>query len=86
MMRLTPYDRKKFDKRIYKLCKNQKILNEFVESGLDCAKLEDYPHKDAHSCYSCLRVSAMNMRLGNVISIHVEGNDVYLLRVTDDDQ
>lgn len=86
MMKLTPYDRKSFGKRTYKLCKNQKILNEFVESGMDCAKLENYPHKNAHSCYSCLRVSAMNLGLGNVISIHIKGKDVYLLRVTDDDQ
>lgn len=84
-MKLYPYDRKDL-KKDYRLGKNQAILFEFLESGLDCAKLEGYTQKKARYCQSNLRTCALRLGLANSIRIHIEGNDVFLLRITNDNQ
>ena len=71
-MKLVPYDEKKVG-RIYKPCKNQKIIQEFLDSGEKCVKVEDYPHKDAGSCRSALALSAKRMGVNNVIAITRRG-------------
>ena len=71
-MKLVPYDEKKVG-RIYKPCKNQKIIQEFLDSGEKCVKVEDYPHKDAGSCRNALALSAKRMGANNVIAITRRG-------------
>ena len=84
-MKLHPYERGDL-KCNYRFGRNQAILMEFVDSGLDCAKLEGYPHKNARICQSNLRTTAVRIGLANTVRIHTEGQDVFLLRITDDDQ
>lgn len=84
-MKLYPYDRKDL-KKDYRPGKNQALLLEFVESGLDCAKLEGYTQKSARYCQSNLRTCAVRIGLANTVRIHTEGSNVFLLRVTDDDR
>lgn len=84
-MKFHPYERKDL-KKVYRPGHNQKLLYEFVDSGLDCAKLEDYPQKSARVCQTNLRTSAVRAGLGNTVRIHVEGENVFLLRITDDDR
>lgn len=71
-MKLVPYDEKKVG-RIYKPCKNQKVIQEFLDSGEKCVKVEDYPHKDAGSCRTALTLSAKRMGANNVIVITRKG-------------
>lgn len=84
-MKLYPYERKDL-KSGYRFGRNQKILYEFVNSGLDCAKLEDYPQKSARICQSSLRTASLRIGLANTVRIHIEGENVFLLRVTNADQ
>lgn len=84
-MKIMPYKREDLKKN-YHTGRNQAILLEFANSGLDCTKLEEYPQKNARICQSNLRTAAVRIGLGNSIRIHAEGNDVFLLRVTDDDR
>lgn len=76
-MKLVPYDARKV--KGYKLCRNQQLIQEFLDSGLDCAKIEDFPHKDARSCMAALSVSAKRMGIGNVIACSRKG-EVFLIR------
>ena len=80
-MKLAPYNRENMAKS-YRLGKNQKLLLDFIDSGLDCARVEDFPHKSATICQSVLRISAARIGLGNSIRICTRGGEVYLLRKT----
>ena len=71
-MKLVPYDEKKIG-RIYKPCKNQKIIQEFLDSGEKCVKVEDFPHRDALHCRNSLALSAKRMGVNSVIIITRKG-------------
>lgn len=71
-MKLVPYDEKKIG-RIYRPCKNQKIIQEFLDSGEKCVKVEDYSHRDAGSCRNALALSAKRMGISNVIVVTRKG-------------
>lgn len=76
-MKLVPYEKKKLYG--YKLCRNQEIIKEFLESGMDCAKLEDYSQKNTNSARSALLNSMKRMGIHNV-SIVVRKGEVFLLK------
>lgn len=76
-MKLVPYEKKKLYG--YKLCGNQEIIKEFLESGMDCAKLEGYSQKNADSARSSLLNSMKRMGIHNV-SIVVRKGEVFLLK------
>ena len=63
-MKLVPYDISKI--RYYRPCKLQVILNEFVNSGLDCVEVKDFTHKNAKSCANALNTSAKKSRMNTV--------------------
>lgn len=77
-MKLVPYEKKKLG-NYYARTSNLKILEEFLDSGLDCAKLEDYPHKNAYSCSASLRKSIQRFGMKG-ITIMVRKNDVFLIK------
>lgn len=79
-MKLVPYDEKKID-RIFKPCKNQKIIQEFLDSGEKCVKVEDFPHRDASSCRNALRLSARRMGANSVIVVTRKGV-VFMINTT----
>lgn len=76
-MKLVPYEKKKLYG--YKLCRNQEIIKEFLESGMDCAKLEGYPQKNADSARNSLSSSMKRMGVYN-ISIVIRKGEVFLLK------
>lgn len=71
-MKLVPYDEKKIG-RIYKPCKNQKIVQEFLDSGEKCVKVEGFSHRDASHCRNSLALSAKRMGANNVIVVTRKG-------------
>lgn len=78
-MNFVPYERSKLG-NVYKLGKNQAMLREFAESGQDCVKVENYPHRDAKSCQTTLMGSLATIGLNNTIRVVVRGGEVFLLR------
>ena len=78
-MKLTKYDVNKLGELSGRRKANLfEILYEFCSSGMDCAKVEDYPHKNAKSCQSCLIGSAK--RFGFNVKVVTRGDDVFLLK------
>lgn len=55
------------------------LLMEFQESTMDCAKVEDYPHKSAKSCANSISIAIKKYRLGT-IRVTQRGEDVFLIR------
>lgn len=64
----------------YKKTKNMKILDEFVQSGMECAEVEGYTNKTACSCANSLRVTIEKQRYGGITAISRD-NRVYLIRL-----
>ena len=81
-MRLVPYDLKKIDKAEgYRKSMNQKIIEEFLESDLDCAKIEDWTQKSAMACAGSLNRSIEKYKMTGARAVSRKGN-VYLIRVS----
>ena len=81
-MRFEAFDMKKLRTigRGYNMCRNQQILQDFIDSGLDCAELKDFTHHDAKSCQSSLWNSMKRLGLNNSIAIISRENRVFLIR------
>lgn len=77
-MKLVPYDEKKLD-RVYKPCKNQKILREFIDSNEKCVEVKEFTHRDAGSCRNSLALSLKRMQVYNVIVISRKGR-VFMIK------
>lgn len=77
-MKLIPVEKDLIDKG-YRWSKNQKILQEFLDSGLDCARVDGYHHEDAKSCSGSLRQSVKRFHMNN-IDVITHKNQVYLIR------
>lgn len=77
-MKLVPYDEKNI--KYYKSTKNLKILEEFIESDMSCAKLEGYTQKNAKNCQTSLLGSIRKFRIHGV-KVLVRKDDVILLKV-----
>lgn len=77
-MMLTPYSKK--DLKIEKTyTDNMRLINEFLESGLDCAKVEGWTHKNPDYCSSSLnRTIKSNNKRG--IRAIVRERRVYLIK------
>lgn len=77
-MKLTPYNKNDLVIRRPK-SDNFGLLSEFVNGGLECAKVEGYPHHDATTCATSLRQSIK--RYGFLgITVAKRGDDVYLVK------
>jgi hypothetical protein len=76
-MKLVPSDVKNLG--FYKKSSNYELLKEFMDSGLKCAELEDFPHSSAAACMSSLRGSIKRYRLFNVRVLTRKGH-VFLVR------
>ena len=78
-MKLVPYERKKIGYLGYKLSDNYRILEEFADSGLDCAKVEGWTAKTAGYCASSLNNSIKRYKFAGMVAISRKG-EVYLIR------
>ena len=78
-MTLVPYEKSKVGYAMYKMSKNQKLLNEFVESGLDCAQVNGFTTQDATTCAASLNASIKRFKIAGIRAISRKGC-VYLVR------
>lgn len=78
-MRLKKYNIKKVNKDIHTKTRNLMCIEEFVESGMDCAMVEDYPHKNAKSCAAALQNTIRIFHVSGIRAIERKGN-VFLVR------
>ena len=79
-MKFVPVAREEIDTKCYKRCGNQKILEDFLDSGLECARLDDWTQKNAYIAAGNLRKSAKHFGLG--VDIVSRKGQVYLIRKT----
>ena len=82
-MRAVPYDFKKIElkKSYFKKSELQKIIEEFLESGQDCVKIEDYNHKDATVCASSLNLAVKRYKMTGAKAISRNG-EVFLVKTS----
>lgn len=80
-MKITPYDINKLGTmKGYAKSDNLRLLEEFVNSDLDCVKIEDYPHKRAAGCYTSF-YSAIKRYNMTGVKVCTRGEDVFLVKV-----
>lgn len=77
-MRLVPCDPNDLNIRAYRRTKNLAILMEFINSDIECAKIER-SNLNAYQCANSLRRSADHYGLKGV-KIAVRKNEVFLLK------
>ena len=79
-MRLVAYDLKKLEGR-YSMtrCSNQILIEEFLASDMECAKIEDFTQKNAMVCAISLNKSIERFNFGGVKAIS-RGNEVFLIK------
>ena len=78
-MRLIPYDKSNLKHTGYVKTKNYQILQEFIDSGLDCAKVEGWTHKSASSAQWGLTASIKRFKLNGIKCILVDG-EIFLIK------
>lgn len=80
-MKLVPYDRNKINNvdRYYSKSANHVLLMEFINSDMDCAKVENYPHKTSTSCAASLARSVKRYGF-NSIKVRESKGEVYLIK------
>lgn len=80
-MRLVECDINKVDLKSYKKrTKWLKVIDEFVESGMGCCRLEDYTNKDAASCESALNHAIKNYKKKGIKAV-IRNGVVYLVKI-----
>lgn len=77
-MKLIPVDRASVQKQ-YATTKNLAVLEEFVKSGMDCARVDDIDESKAYQIASSLRNSAKRFGI-KTVRVSTINNRVYLLR------
>ena len=80
-MKLVPYDVNKLRNRSFEACRNQRIIQQFLDSGETCVKLEDFPHKSANVCRSVMRASIQRMKLDSTVKAVLRNGEVFLIRL-----
>lgn len=78
-MKLVPYDKNNIEG--YKPTSNYELLNEFVNSGFECAKIENWNHKSVYSAQSSFQSSIKRFHMNNV-KVIVRGDNLYLVKTT----
>lgn len=82
-MKLVPYDMQKsnlFSYRGYKRSNNLKILEEFIDSDLDCAKVEGFTQKNATTAAKSLNNSIKRYKFLN-IHANARKNNLFLIKI-----
>lgn len=77
-MNLISWEKEKL-RRVYKHCKNQVVLEEFLQSGLECVKVENFTHSTPYVCANALRTSALRLGMSQII-VAVRNGEVFLIR------
>lgn len=77
-MKLVPVD-KNIMNGWYATTGNKTIIDEFIESGMQCAEVEGYTQKTAASCVNSLKQTIKRYRVFNV-KVMSRQNRVFLIR------
>lgn len=81
-MKIVPYERTKLPGRcMYQQTKNLGILEEFINSGLDCAEVKGFTHKTPSSCQNSLRSSIERFGMQSKCRAMVREGRVFLIRL-----
>lgn len=72
-MYLTPYTKSKLQSSNFQRCKLQKILEEFRDSDMDCAKIEGWEYKDANTCAASFAGSIKRFNVKGIRAISRQG-------------
>ena len=79
-MKLPPYDKNQLATgRSYGIGKNQEILEEFLNSGLECAKVENWTQAQAYSAANSLNKSIQRFNFFSIKAISQNG-EVFLIK------
>lgn len=78
-MKMVPYDIDEI-KWFYTPGRNQKLIQEFINSDMKCVKIEDYPHINAKSFQSSLIGCLKRMRV-KTVKVMIRGDEVFLYKV-----
>lgn len=80
-MRLVAYEMSKLmEGPIFTRTKNMEIIEEFVNSGMDCAKVEGFTQKTADSCATSLNLSIKRFNKAGIKAISRKG-EVFLIKI-----
>lgn len=79
-MTLVPYNKKELGELTFERTSNLKILEEFIRSDLDCARVDGYTHHNAGSCASSLRASIKRFGMHGIMVIKRK-DDIFLVKV-----
>lgn len=77
-MKLVPYDAKQL--KWHRLGSNQALIQEFLDSGHDCVKVENFTQNTARNAQSNISVCLKRMGVRNVRAI-CRGNNLFLLKI-----
>lgn len=81
-MEMVPYEYCKMrDVRRLKKTKNEKILDEFFESGNVCVELVNYTHVNAKSVQSSLNTHIRRRGMQNIVYAKFRNGHVFLVRL-----
>lgn len=64
----------------YKSTKNMELIDQFIDSGWDCAKVCDWTNRDAACCATSINVSIKRARRIGIKAITQKGQ-VFLIKV-----
>lgn len=80
-MKLVPYEKKYLQVNTYKQTKNGELLEEFVNSGLDAARVDGWTNATPYSAANSFNRSIERFKFTNIRAITRKG-EVYLIRTT----
>lgn len=78
-MKLTKCNINEINNTYYKKSENLTLLEEFLDSNMDCAEVEGFTQKTATSCANSFNTSIKNYRLHGIRAISRKGK-VYLVK------
>lgn len=82
-MKLVPYERKQLGRcaGYYAPTKNLEILEEFINSGLDCAEIKNFPHKTANGCSTSIKNSIKRFGMNSSVTTVIRNGRVFLIKL-----
>lgn len=81
-MKLVKRNLVEVDLKSFSATVNQEILDEFMDSDMECAEVMGYTQKTAYSCVASLTSSIKRFKYHGVKAIS-RGDKVYLIKVKD---
>lgn len=82
-MKLVPFERKDLGRcaGCYAPTKNLEILEEFINSELDCAEIKNFPHKTANCCSTSFKNSIKRFGMTGSVTTVIRNGRVFLIRL-----